>query len=241
MQIIEKINKKTKQPLGNKTPTLVFFGDSVTQGCFELYPKEEIYLGNICDTENAYPAIVKRILNMFFPEVTLNIIQAGIAGDNATNALYRLDRDVLNYSPDLVVVCFGLNDCCAGSENLARYLDSLKVIFEKVKENGSEIIFMTPNMMNTYVSPLTYPELAKQNAVNTCKLQNDKVLDTFVDQAKKLCNEMNVPVCDCYGKWKMLYENGVDITGLLANKINHPTRQMHSLFAGMLVNTMFEN
>ena len=40
---------------------------------------------------------------------------------------------------------------------------------------------------------------------------------------------------------KMLYDNGVDTTQLLANKINHPVRAMHKLFAGMLVNTMFEN
>lgn len=241
MEIIKKILEKSNSPLKSKTPTIAFLGDSVTQGCFELYPKEEIYLGNVCDEKNAYPEIVREILTLFFPEAPLNIIHAGVAGDNAAGGLSRLKRDVLDYSPDLVVVCFGLNDCCAGSENLARYLCSLKTIFEKINQSGAEIVFMTPNMMNTYVCSLTYPPLAKSNAQNTCKLQNDCVLDKFVSEAKKLCDEKNVPVCDCYGKWKMLYDNGVDTTQLLANKINHPVRGMHKLFAGMLVNTMFEN
>ena len=35
-----------------------------------------------------------------------------------------------------------------------------------------------------------------------------------------------------------LYENGVDVTELLANKINHPTREMNWLFAVSLVDTM---
>ena len=241
MEIIRKVLNKSKKPLNSKTPTIAFFGDSVTQGCFELYQKEEIYLGNICDTQNAYSEYVRKIITEFFPEVPLNIIQAGIAGDNATNAFQRMDRDVLCYSPDLVVVCFGLNDCCAGEENLTRYIDSLRGIFEKIKNSGAELIFMTPNMMNTYVSSLTHPEMAKSNAENTCKLQNTNVLENFLDKAKELCSKENVPVCDCYSKWKKLYENGVDTTELLANKINHPTRHMHWLFAGMLVNTMFEN
>jgi hypothetical protein len=52
---------------------------------------------------------------------------------------------------------------------------------------------------------------------------------------------MNVPLCDCYAIWKMLYENGVNTTELLSNKINHPTREMNKLFAYELVRTLFSN
>ena len=55
---------------------------------------------------------------------------------------------------------------------------------------------------------------------------------------KKLCEKENIAVCDCYAKWKKLYDGGVDITELLANKINHPTREMNWLFAYSLVETM---
>ena len=37
-----------------------------------------------------------------------------------------------------------------------------------------------------------------------------------------------------------MYECGVDVTELLSNKINHPTREMNWLFAYSLVETMFD-
>ena len=70
--------------------------------------------------------------------------------------------------------------------------------------------------------------------------QNAGVLDQYLDAAKALCREKGVPVCDCYGKWKQLSAGGVDTTALLANGINHPTRQLHWLFAYELVRTMLE-
>ena len=36
-------------------------------------------------------------------------------------------------------------------------------------------------------------------------------------------------------KWKTLYENGVNITELLSNKINHPNHEMNWVFAYSLV------
>ena len=55
-------------------------------------------------------------------------------------------------------------------------------------------------------------------------------MDTYMEAAKKLAESMGVPVCDCYGEWKKL-SGTRDITDLLANRINHPTKEMHELFA----------
>ncbi len=241
MEIIKKIVEKGQHPLETKTPTIAFFGDSVTQGCFELYMKSEELLGNICDESHAYPAYLRQILSMFFPDVPVNIINAGVAGDNAAGGLSRIERDVLQYAPDLCVVCFGLNDSNFGLENLSTYLNSMKEIFERLQGQGVEIIFMTPNMMSTYVSSRVEPPMARGNAKTVSAIQNDGVFDRFLEEAKSLCKTYSIPICDCYAKWKTLYENGVDITELLSNKINHPKREMHWLFAGMLINTMFEN
>ena len=59
-----------------------------------------------------------------------------------------------------------------------------------------------------------------------------------MDEAKKLALKMGVKVCDCYGKWKLMSETQ-DTTKLLANGINHPTKEMHKLFADMLFETIF--
>ena len=51
---------------------------------------------------------------------------------------------------------------------------------------------------------------------------------------------MNIPVCDCYAKWKELAKTQ-DTTMLLANRINHPTKEMHELFAQSLFEMIFDD
>lgn len=59
-----------------------------------------------------------------------------------------------------------------------------------------------------------------------------------MDAAKALAEEMGVPVCDCYAEWKKLSETE-DVTMLLCNRINHPTKEMHELFAQKLFEMIF--
>jgi hypothetical protein len=97
------------------------------------------------------------------------------------------------------------------------------------------VIFLTPNMMATRVSPQLLTPLFRNVADLVAKRQEAGILDRYMEAAKALCREKNIPVCDCYEKWKLLRANGVDTTELLSNKQNHPTRDMHWLFAWMLV------
>ena len=55
------------------------------------------------------------------------------------------------------------------------------------------------------------------------QMQNNGVLSKHIESAKEVAEKYGIPVCDVYSKWQKMSENGVDITELLANKINHPT------------------
>lgn len=236
MKIIEKIAKRS-QDADNPRPTIAFLGDSVTEGCFELIPRNDEGFNNVFDGESAYHKKVADILNVLFPNVLLNIINAGIAGTGAPYGLSRLERDVISKNPDLTVVCFGLNDCGKEDEGLSEYIDSLREIFRRLKAAGSEVIFMTPCMLAARVSETIHPSFIEL-AGKLADRQNRGVLDRYMDAAKALCAEEGVPVCDTYAKWKRMAELGVDTTELLSNKLNHPTREMHNLFAYSLVETM---
>ena len=63
-------------------------------------------------------------------------------------------------------------------------------------------------------------------------------MDLYMESAVRLAEEMGVPVCDCYAKWKKLAETE-DTTMLLINRINHPTPGMHELFAESLFQMIF--
>lgn len=240
MNIMKLIQAKAADNAGVGAVTIAFLGDSVTQGCFEIYKKQDGGIETVFDKESTYHGYLDRMLSVIYPSVPVNVINAGISGGSAPHGLARLERDVLKFQPDLTVVCFGLNDSGAGLEGMDQYLDALKEIFARLKEAGSEIIFMTPNMMNTYVSMDLTDEVMRTIAGNTQNTQNEGILETYLFEAVKLCKEQGIKVCDCYARWKKLERNGVDTTRLLANRINHPTREMNWLFAVSLLETMFE-
>ena len=240
MEILKKFQEKARDNNGAEAVTIAFLGDSVTQGCFECIKKGDGFRV-VFDKESAYHTYLNKMLSVIYPTVPVNIINAGLSGTGAPFGLERLERDVLRYSPDLTVVAFALNDCGGGEEKLPLYLDSLRAIFNRLREHGSEIIFLTPNMMNTYVSDDLDCQTLKNVAALTMVREQQGILEMYVEAAKKLCMEEQVKVFDCYSKWKKRAANGVDTTLLLSNRINHPTREMNWLFAVSLMETIMED
>lgn len=236
MKILDKIIAKQINLKGEKPVTIAFFGDSVTQGCFELYKTSDTTFQTEFRVEEGYHTKLREIIQLLYPSVPINMIYAGISGGNSREGLERVENDVCAYKPDLTIVCFGLNDCCSGLDGIDIYRKSLKGIFEKLKSCGSEIIFMTPNLMADSVSSEVedkyirevYDKMIKANALNE-----------YVEAARQVCKDENILICDCYKIWSTLKERKVDTTRLLANRINHPVEKMHWLFAFKLAEMIF--
>ena len=172
MHITEKLSRKQADLYGAEPVTIAFLGDSVTQGCFEIYRNGP----NSCETyfepQHAYSARLREMLAILYPNVQVNIINSGISGDNAPNGLRRLERDVLRYHPDLVVVSYGLNDSGRGDAGIADYTAALDGIFAALESAGIESIFLTENMMNTHVSVHTTDPFFVGLAENLASIQN---------------------------------------------------------------------
>lgn len=227
MKISEKINLDFDGLVEHGPINIVALGDSVTHGALSS--------GEI-NYETVYWNLLRKKINGLRNYVPVNVINAGIAGITAKNSIARMESQVLNHNPDLVIICFGLNDV---NYSLEDYIDSLKVIFEKCKANGTDVIFMTPNMLNTYVAEGTAKRYLDYAEI-TAKMQNEGKMDKYIYSAVELAESMDVTVCDCYSQWKKLSET-CDTTQLLANKINHPTKEMHNLFADMLFEIIFKD
>jgi acyl-CoA thioesterase-1 len=220
----------------SKIPVMVFYGDSVTQGCFEITPEAG---NNPRDMEAVYHHRLKKMIQARYPGIEIKVINAGVGGDSAPVALKRMERDVLSHSPDFCVVCFGLNDTFGGKAGLKRYANALGKMFDRLAAAGCETVFMTPNMMNTYVSPKMEKDLYYRIARITARYQTGGRMDAYMDTARATAAAHGVPVCDGYARWKELAANGLDVTEALANSINHPTREMHALFAVELYKMIF--
>lgn len=226
MKISEKLFLTQDELAIHGSINVVILGDSVSHGCL---------VHNI-DYENVYWNRLKKRLNALRDFVPVNMICAAISGTTANASVSRLEKQVLNHDPDMVIVCFGLNDV---NGSLETYLRSLRTIFERCLAAGAEVIFMTPNMMNTYVAEDT-PKKWWDYAHKTAEMQTSGKMDQYIFSAIRMAEEMGVTVCDCYSKWKELSKTQ-DVTMLLENRINHPTMEMHNLFADSLYDIIIGN
>lgn len=225
MTIKEKLQLDKTGLLAHGPINIVILGDSVSHAAFRDYQ----------DYEAVYWNLLRKKLHAQRNYVPINMICASVGGTTAKDALLRLSRDVLCHRPDLVIVCFGLNDI---NGPLEEYLSSLEEIFSRCKAAGSDVIFLTPNMLNTSVEEGT-SEIYFEYAHKTAEIQNSGVMDTYIYNAADLARKMGVKVCDCYSEWKKLSEKE-NITFRLANRINHPTEEMHGLFAEKLYEIIME-
>ena len=238
MKFVERLKEKLQDNFANRTPVIAFLGDSVTQGCFEIW-RENGRIRTVFESGEAYSEKVKKILATLYPEAPVSVANFGVNGDSAPSGARRFAKDVLSANPDLLVVCYGLNDCDKEMEGLSEYKVGLKSIFTQAKEAGIETIFMTPNMMNTYTDKRRLEESFHQLGDLVAKRQLEGLFDAYMEAAREVCKEEGIKVCDCYAIWKQMYASGVDVTALLSNCINHPTREMHYLFAWELVKMIF--
>lgn len=225
MDIREKINMDYNGLIEHGPITIVAFGDSMTHGAEG--PDKILY-------ETVYWNRLRKKINELRQYIPVNVINAGIAGITAGASLDRMESQVLCHNPDLVIVSFGLNDVNLPLED---YIGPMRTIFSRCQERGIEVIFMTPNMLNTRVADDTEPQFMDYAHV-TADFQNNGRMDLYMNAAKELANEMGVTVCDCYAEWKKISQKE-DVTMLLANRINHPTAEMHELFADRLFKTIF--
>ena len=100
MLVKEKMLMNIDELLENGPVNIVILGDSVSHGTV---------LDNN-DYENVYWNVLKKKMNAYRDYVPVNMINASVGGTMAKDALSRVDKQVLVHDPDLVIVCFGLND-----------------------------------------------------------------------------------------------------------------------------------
>lgn len=239
MKIRELLKKKQECNRDAKPVTIAFIGDSVTQGCFECYLTSPDSLENVYDYACAYSTRVKEILNMLYPSVQINIINSGIAGDNALGGESRFERDVLAYNPDLAVISFGLNDAvCGGAEGKSAYAGALERMMVSLKERDIDVIFLTENVMNTHTSPHLHDKMFLDLTERFAEIQKSGLVKEYFDVAKEVSEKHGAAVCDLYSVWEKASALGINTTELMANKLNHPIRELHYYIATKLIETM---
>ena len=165
--------------------TIVCFGDSVTQGT------------PVVAEEDAFPALLGRRLNARGARrgLSFRVINSGVGGENTDEGLARFDRDVAAYSPDLVVVEFGLNEARydAKARTYEEYGVSLRRLIARLRAISAEIVLTTPNPIidacHVYSRGVLF--YARRGVCN-------RHVAGYAEVARKVAAEEGVILCDLY-------------------------------------------
>ena len=201
MHIKDKLYMGFDGLMNNGPINVVILGDSVSHGALN---NDDI------DYETVYWNQLKKRINAIRPYMPVNMICSAIGGIGAKNAISFVEERVIDHHPDLVIVCFGLNDVNGTVES---FTSSLKAIFDKCIEKGIDVIFMTPNMLNTYPHENTR-DIWREYSHKTAEMQNNGRMDSFMEAAKQTALDCGAKVCDCYSEWKKLEAQGEEVGGL---------------------------
>jgi len=103
-------------------PRIVCFGDSITRA--------------------GYPQRLAARLG------DVDVVNAGVNGNTTRMALRRMQKDVLDARPDVVVIFFGTNDCRLAEPKvhvpLEEYRANLQRMIDEVTAKGGRVVLCTP-------------------------------------------------------------------------------------------------
>ncbi|MDP0497357.1 MAG: GDSL-type esterase/lipase family protein [Verrucomicrobiota bacterium JB024] len=225
----ERIAQKAADPA--QAPVLtVAFGDSVTQGVMEH--------GRLCRA-GVYHTRLQRSLEERYGQTTFSTINAGVSGSSVTQALDRLERDVLRHDPDLVLVAFGLNDCLDGPAGEARFEDSLRYICRAVQaETEADLVLLTPPLMARHRHEERIHPAHREVADRIIGAQNEGFLDRYAEIVRCVADEEQTVLADVHDAWRSMIAQGRDTDLLLCNGLNHPDEEGHRIISEVIISSL---
>lgn len=162
--------KKKVEPTAYSGKTIVALGDSVT-----------------CNggwTEKLSDLIGCRVIN------------SGVSADRATEALLRFERDVESYSPNIVLVMLGINDCVQyhySNKTVENFKNELRQLYSKCKNIGAKVIFVSPNNIKT--EKLNFERYKNYGGLSKC-------YPLFIRAVEEVAAETNSYYVNVYQKFE---------------------------------------
>lgn len=126
---------------------IVFFGDSITEAGRNAFDEHDLGVG--------YVKIAAGKLRLLYPETQFEILNRGVGGDRTSELLARVQTDVVNEHPDVVIMQVGINDVwCRFSLGVEITPEAFRANYQglvnAVKSTGAKLILIQP-----FVLPMT--------------------------------------------------------------------------------------
>jgi lysophospholipase L1-like esterase len=149
-----------------------------------------VFLGDSITEQQLYTNYVEAYLASRYPELKLTFFNAGWGGDTAPGGCARLERDVLALKPDVVTICYGMNDggyCPMKPEIRDAFAGGMRKLVSRLKAANVRVVLLTPGMVDVTVNP----DLRKVE-------YNTQSLRALADEVLALAAAEQLPVADLH-------------------------------------------
>lgn len=152
----------------------------------KLKPKKIIFFGDSITRQGVQPGGYVDLIKKALDSSKYEVIGAGIGGNKVYDLYLRMEDDVLNKKPDLVVIYIGVNDVWhkltskTGTDQ-DKFVKFYQGLINKIQANGAKVVLCTPAVIGE-----------KKNGGN----ELDTELDKYAEEIRKLAVKNNLPLCD---------------------------------------------
>ncbi len=148
-----------------------------------------VFLGDSITEQQIYTRFVMDYFALRYPGENITFRNVGWSGDTSPGGLARLERDVLSQKPNVVSICFGMND--AGYTTFEegrfdRYISSMKGTVSDLRKAGVRVVLLTPGCIDP------------DKNVNLKEKDYNSTLRRFADGVLALAKDENLPVYDIH-------------------------------------------
>ncbi len=162
-------------PQLQKGDRIVFLGDSITAGGVR---------------EKGYVTLVGQALAKQHPDLGIEIVGAGISGHKVPDCQKRLQRDVLDKKPTIVLIYIGINDVWHWNRNVGTtkedFEKGLVDLIKRCQDASARVILCTPSVIGE-----------KTDGTN----QFDKMLDEYSAISRSVAKQTGAGMLDLRQKF----------------------------------------
>ncbi len=160
-----------ENPFLKKGSRLAIVGDSITE-------------------QKLYSKFIETYLTACRPELEIDVIQLGWSGEKAPGFEARMENDLLPWKPDVVTLCYGMNDGLYRpfDRGIGRvYGTSLRRIVEHLIDKRMKVVVGSPGVVDTHTFRYLSPQIYNQNLAQLSSI------------ARTIAKEYKMPFADVNG------------------------------------------
>lgn len=198
-----------------KDDVIVFLGDSITAAGVR---------------PDGYVTLTADAIAKANPDLGVKVVGAGISGHKVPDCQKRLDRDVLQKNPTIVIIYIGINDVWHWNRNRGTTKEDfeagLKDMIAKINAVGARVILCTPTVIGE-----------KTDGTN----RFDSMLEEYSNISRSVAKETGSQLLDLRAEFmKYLKEHNKDNVerGILTSDTVHFSKLGNSFTAGLMLDAL---